>query len=136
MSRNDEPDNFWNTCPRGLKYRPPSICEEGYKSSKQVSITCDWWINSVEHNYCFWTYIKDNSRPDGSMKEHSQADLVKLLNIPESKLHVMCKEAEDLLSLTMSSAGLGSNQDMDPDNIELIIMPDDQPEDDCPEELI
>ena len=136
MSRNDKTDNFWNTCPRKLKYRPISHCEEGKKSVKLETPSCDWWINSPEHNYCFWSYITDNSRPDGSMKEHTQSELSKLLKIPESKLHILCKEAEDLLSLIMEHKGLGSNQDLDHVHVDLIMIPDEDIEEDYPEELI
>lgn len=58
---------------------------------------CPWWINSPEHNYCFWSFIHDKSEADGSMKELVQSDLAKLFGWSSAKTHLMLKEAMDEL---------------------------------------
>ena len=136
MSKKDEPDNFWNTCPRKLTSTPASICEEGKKSSLSEHQSCEWWIDSFDHNFCFWTYIKDHSRPGGSMKEHAQSEVSRLLKIPENRLHIICKEAEDALHEIMIQMGLGPDQEISSENVDAIIAPDEEPEEDYPEELI
>lgn len=98
----DKKSNFWNTCPRKLDYLPEEHCPAGIpEKSKDKRIikppTCAWWVNSPDHNYCFWKYVRDKSSPDGSMKELVQSDLAKLFGWSSAKTQTMMKEAMDEL---------------------------------------
>lgn len=92
-------NTFWKVCPRALEFLPEETCDMGKPelSSKSKRVTsegeCPWWINSPEHNYCFWKYIHDKSTPDGAMQELVQADLAKLFGWSNTKTHFAIKEA-------------------------------------------
>ena len=94
-----ESKTFWSTCPRQLEYLPEQECSEGKpqtaKKSSRVATegACAWWINSAEHNYCFWKYIHDKSTPEGAMPELVQTDLAKLFGWSNTKTHFAIKEA-------------------------------------------
>ena len=97
------PNNFYNSCPKELDFHPDSECDLGKKS------ICDWWINSSEHHYCFWSYIRDNSKSDGSMKEHLQSELSRLMGMPSSKLNIAIEEAEEELQFILLASKYNSD---------------------------
>jgi len=91
--------NFWNCCPLQKDLTPDSECSEGKPSQEEYAQgKCNWWLNSNKDHYCFWKYIKRMSSSDGSMPTASQAELSKLLNIPNTKVPLILKEAVDSLS--------------------------------------
>lgn len=106
-SKSKLPDgsNYWNCCPLQNQYLPKEECEEGrpdLDKSKKIHTEprCPWWINSKKHNYCFWTYVKDNSNSLGEMPEILQSDLAKLFGWSNTKAHFMLKEAlENLVEI-------------------------------------
>jgi hypothetical protein len=76
---------YWNSCPLKNEYLPEDPCPEGTPEKEGNKIVqpgrCAWWINSKKHNYCFWKYLRDNSLQDGSIKEHSPAEIAELLGV-------------------------------------------------------
>lgn len=95
----DRPNNFWKVCPRMLEYLPKEHCMKGKpnisdKSARvQDEPECVWWINSPDHNYCFWKYVNDKSNVDGVMPELVQSDLAHLFGWSNTKTHFVLKEA-------------------------------------------
>ncbi len=88
--------NFWNSCPLKLDLMPDSPCALGRESSQLKSNTppsCEWWINSEEHNFCFWRWVQDISLPDGRMDPLLQNEIAKLMNCSSTKIHFILKEA-------------------------------------------
>lgn len=114
--RVDKENNFWNCCPLKKEYLPDEECPEGVpERSKDNRIIkearCPWWINSPEHNYCFWKFVRDKSDADGSMKELVQSDLAKLFGWSSAKTYTMVKEAvENLVKALKKHELIESNQ--------------------------
>ena len=100
----ESPNNFWKVCPRKLDYLPESPCAKGCpvivgKSRRvQEDPECPWWINSKEHNFCFWRYIHDQSSVDGVMNELVQSELAHLFGWSNTKTHFILKEAVEELT--------------------------------------
>lgn len=97
-----KPRNYWNTS--GLKKeffpsepRPESIPTLNKHGRVIQEPQDEWWINSKEHNYCFWSYIRDKSQPDGTMEPLLQSEMSKLFGCSSTKVHFMLKEAMDKL---------------------------------------
>lgn len=88
-------NNFWRCCPLAREYLPEGPCPEGQPSSNksQEEPKCAWWINSAEHNFCFWKYVKDKSDSDGVMKALVQSELAALFGWSNTKTHFMLKTA-------------------------------------------
>ena len=67
-------NRFKNICPRKLDSPPSEPCQLALESINFLQTNnnsdscsgCPWYINSAEHNYCFWKYAKtlDESVPD------------------------------------------------------------------------
>lgn len=55
---------------------------------------CPWRINLAKYNNCFWTYIKANTLEDGSMREHSQTEVAKILGLSSPVGLQAIKDAE------------------------------------------
>lgn len=70
---------------------PPNKNNKKLKS--QDDAECDWFINSPDHNNCFWTYVKAKSGPDGSMSELVQSEIAELMGWSNTKTHFMLKTA-------------------------------------------
>lgn len=85
---------------------------------------CPWWVNSIDHNYCFWAYIKDKSEPDGSMKELVQSDLSKLFGWSSIKTHENLKEALAELVEAFKNHDLMDELETDSENYEVCDFPD------------
>lgn len=90
--------SFWNSCPRNLEQLPQEPCHMGKpeRNSKGRIVKepeCPWWIDSVEHNYCFWAYVRANSTPDGKMDPMMQNEIAKMLGCSSTKIHFILKEA-------------------------------------------
>lgn len=81
--------NFWNSCPLILNHFPTKDCTLGKKSSEnsETSPECAWFLNSAEHNYCFWKYIRSKSDSEGVMELLSQNEIANLLKIRPSKIN-------------------------------------------------
>lgn len=134
-------NNFWNTCPLQLDYLPTSPCELGEKSCKAKSeeaAPCPWSINSKEHNYCFWRYVRDNSLPNGQMRPLLQNEISQLLGCSPTKVHFTEKEAkqklkdsgqlETLVQLITGSESGSDDQDLNQivDRLEQSLSTDDE----------
>lgn len=80
----DRPSKFCATCPRRLDSPPGSPCplalerihaqqaESDPKRAAEVTVGCDWAINSAEHNYCFWNMnqtLQDDPKTDREICE-------------------------------------------------------------------
>lgn len=91
-----EQNNFWNTCERELDRLPTTLCDRS---------SCSWYINSKKDNYCFWKYVKRNSKVDGSMESLSDDNISKLLNIPKSELKSEIKKATDNFHKILKNLG-------------------------------
>lgn len=90
--------SFWNSCPRNLEQLPTEPCPMGKpEKNKKGRVTkepeCPWWIDSPEHNYCFWSYVRANSSPDGQMEPMMQNEIAKMLGCSSTKIHFILKEA-------------------------------------------
>ena len=112
-------NNFWNTCPRKLEYRPESPC----------SFTCDWRVNSKQDNNCFWTYIRNNSRSDGTMKPLQPSEIAKLLGIPNNQMSGVIEEAEEAMKYLLLKSDLKLDSDVLTEEIGPIILPEEELED-------
>ena len=93
---------FFTKCPRKLDYYPDLPCLLGKpqftnKGNILKEPDCEWWINSAEDNYCFWSYIKRNSFTDGTMKPLKQSEIAKLFGCSSTKIYFILKEAVDKL---------------------------------------
>jgi hypothetical protein len=99
------PRNYWNTVGKDKEFfpeipRPESIPEFDSKGKVLREPSDEWWINSKEDNYCFWSYVKNHSYPDGRMDPLLQADLANLFGCSGTKIHFMLKEAlKNLLNI-------------------------------------
>lgn len=100
----DGQTNFWKVCPRVLQYLPEQPCNMGTpeindKSKRIVDEPrCEWWINSKEHNYCFWKYLQEKSSPEGVMPELVQSELADLFGWSNTKTHFILKQAIEELT--------------------------------------
>ena len=112
-------NNFWNTCPRQLEYRPESPC----------TYACDWRILSKQNNNCFWTYIHNNSRSDGNMKELQPQEIAKLLGTTTSKINEEIEQAEDDLRILLFKEGFKDVPEVPGEEIGPIIIPEKELED-------
>ena len=122
-----EKNNFWKSCPRKLEYFPDKPCHLGIpdkdsKSSKEPE--CPWWINSETHNYCFWSFVRNKSDIDGSMKELVQSDLAKLFKWSSAKTHQYLQEAIQELKESFENHDLMSDLEDSDENYEMASISD------------
>lgn len=118
--------NFWQCCPLGREYLPEAACAEGQPENKNEEPRCQWWINSEEHQFCFWRYIKDKSDADGVMKELVQSELAALFGWSNTKTHFMLKQAISELTEALKLYGaLELLRDMNSDDNEASIVLED-----------
>lgn len=68
-------------------------CNHEHSPTSTEETGCPWWINSPKHNNCLWSYIEENSGPDGSMPELVQSQIANLLGWSNTKTHFMLKQA-------------------------------------------
>lgn len=131
-------NNFWRCCPISKEYLPETTCPEGSPNIVKGKIAdeprCQWWLNSADHNYCFWRYLKDKSDADGMMRELVQSELAELFGWSNTKTHFMLKQAMVELTEALRIYGAADLlQDLDVDteehtvNIETLM--DSTPED-------
>lgn len=109
-----KPRNYWNTVGQNKEFfptqpRPESIPTLNKQGRVIEEPEDEWWINSKEHNYCFWSFVRDHSQPDGTMEPLLQSDIAKLFGCSSTKVHFMIKEAMDRL---MSDENMKILQDM------------------------
>jgi len=92
-------NNFWNTCSRKLEYLPETPCKiaEESISSPRNSQKCEWWINSEDHNFCFWKFIWDRSKNSGNMEPLLQSEIAKLFDCSSTKVHFILRDALEKL---------------------------------------
>lgn len=133
------PSNFWQCCPLNKEYLPETSCPEGKPESTggkvQEEPRCRWWINSADHYYCFWRYIKDKSDADGVMRELVQSELAALFGWSNTKTHFMLKQAVSELTEALKLYGaIELLQDLDSTDLETILTVEDVT--DLPEGLI
>ena len=113
-------NNFWETCKRELDYHPVSPCYEE---------NCSWRIISKDYNNCFWTYIRENSRPDGTMKPLLPQEIAKLFGIPTAKMNEEIELAEDAMRILLYKQDYVNIPDSISEDIGPIIEPADELED-------
>lgn len=118
-----EANNFWRCCPLSKEYLPETECPEGSPTVRKGKIQeeprCAWWINSADHNFCFWRYVKAKSDTDGMMHELVQSELAELFGWSNTKTHFMLKQA--MVELTEALRVYGAIdllQDLDVDKDE------------------
>jgi hypothetical protein len=91
-------NNFWNSCPLKLEYLPDQPCLTGKQSlDTPQNASCEWFINSEEDNYCFWSYVRRLSTEDGSFSPITQSKIGSLLKIPHAKISEEVQKALDNL---------------------------------------
>lgn len=118
-------NSFWRCCVLKREYLPEVSCPEG-QSTRNEEPKCPWWINSPEHHFCFWRYIKDKSDPDGIMKELVQSELATLFNWSTTKTHFMLKQAMTELTAALKAHGaLELLRELDHDESESQVQLDD-----------
>ena len=113
-------NNFWKTCKRELEYYPTLPCTE---------TKCGWHINSKDYNNCFWTYIRENSRPDGTMKPLQPQEIAKLLGVSTSKINEEIELAEEKMKILLYQQGFKDLPDVPGEEIGPIILPEEELED-------
>lgn len=99
-----QPRNYWNTSGKNLEYFPtepranstPTLNKQGRVIQEPKD---DWWINSKKHQYCFWTYLRDKSQPDGTMEPLLQSEISELFGCSSTKIHFMLREAMGRLTI-------------------------------------
>lgn len=94
--------NYWNTSGKNKEYfptepRPESIPTFNKQGRVLQEPQDEWWINSKGHNFCFWSYLRDKSQPDGTMEPLLQSEIAELFGCSSTKVHFMLKEAMDKL---------------------------------------
>jgi len=101
-AKKEKGSDFRNSCPLSKEHHPFQPCPEGIPVKEGEKIVeypkCPWWIDSPKSNYCFWNYVRDNSNPDGSMKELAQSDLIRLLGLGNIKTQTLLKEIDAQLA--------------------------------------
>jgi hypothetical protein len=93
-----QPRNYWNTSGKNREFFPTEPLPNSIPIfNKQGRIieepTNEWWINSATHHYCFWSYLKEKSQPDGAMEPLLQSEIAKLMGCSVAKLHSMLHDA-------------------------------------------
>lgn len=93
-----EPRNYWNTSGKNAEFFPTEPRADSIpvlnKHGRVIQEPADkWWINSKEHNYCFWSYIRSQSQPDGTMEPLLQSEIAKLFGCSSTKVHFMLRQA-------------------------------------------
>jgi len=95
---NTEIRNFFNTCPQKYEYLPETPCKHGKverneegKLVKEAS--CEWYIESERDNYCFWSFIKRKSDPEGNMRPMLQSEIAEKFGCSPTKIHFIIKDA-------------------------------------------
>jgi hypothetical protein len=72
-------------------------CQKQSSTNKKVKSQDEaedpWWINSPEHDHCFWNFVNEKSGPDGSMPELVQSEIADLMGWSNTKTHFMLKTA-------------------------------------------
>lgn len=96
------PRNYWNTAGKNREYfpdfpRPESIPTLNKQGRVVTEPADEWWINSKEHQFCFWTYVREMSQIDGTMEPLLQSEIAKLFGCSSTKVHFMLKEAMERL---------------------------------------
>lgn len=90
------------------------------------SIESPWWINSSDHHFCFWRYVKDKSDVNGVMRELVQSELAELFSWSNTKTHFMLKQAIEELTVALKQYGAGELlEDFNTDDTETLIVLDD-----------
>lgn len=100
---NLQPRNFWNTAGLSKEFFPteprpdsiPILNKQGRVIQEPID---EWWINSKDHHFCFWTFIQANSQQDGTMEPLLQSEIAELFGCSSTKVHFMLKEAMDRLT--------------------------------------
>jgi hypothetical protein len=97
-----EPRNYWNTVGKDKEFFPETPRVESIPTLNKQGRVLDepkdeWWINSLENQYCFWSYIKSKSHVDGTMEPLLQSEIADLFGCSSTKVHFMLKEAMDKL---------------------------------------
>lgn len=82
-----------------------------------TDILCPWWINSKKHKYNFWEYIKANSLPDGSIKEHSQTEISNLFGWSSVKANFVIKDSLEKFIKALETQNAKSLLSVDPEDI-------------------
>jgi hypothetical protein len=98
-----EPRNYFNTAGKNKEYFPteprPESIPTFNKQGRVIHEPADeWWINSEEHHFCFWEYLRKASQPDGTMEPLLQSEIADLFGCSSTKVHFMLKEAMDRLT--------------------------------------
>jgi hypothetical protein len=112
-----EPRNYWNTSGKNREFFPteplpdsiPTFNKHGRVIAEPKN---EWWINSKDHHFCFWTYLKDKSQPDGTMEPLLQSEIAKLMGCSITKLHFMLIEAMEHLKSPENMAALMDLNDL------------------------
>ena len=94
--------NYWNTSGKNTEYFPTEPRMDSIPTfNKQGRILQEpkdaWWINSKDHQFCFWTFLKSRSQSDGTMEPLLQSEIAELFGCSSTKVHFMLKEAMDNL---------------------------------------
>ena len=110
-----QPRNYWNTSGKNREFFPTEPLPDSIPVfNKQGRVIQEpkneWWINSQDHHFCFWTYLRDKSQPDGTMEPLLQSEIAKLMGCSITKLHFLLKEA---MSNLVSDENLKTLQDLD-----------------------
>lgn len=131
-----EANNFWNTCVLALDELPTSPCHMGKpeKSAEGRVIKepgCPWWIDSEQHQYCFWRWVQTQSICEGKMDPLPQNEIAKLFGCSSTKIHFVVKESIQKLQengfSNVLTEFLYSDSDPDGESFSIYNIPFDEP---------
>lgn len=117
----DGPHSSETPCPNGK----PQFDAEGKVLEDLAGSS--WWINSVDHQHCFWRYVRDKSDVNGVMKELVQSELATLFGWSNTKTHFMLKQAIEELTQALKLYGASELlEDLDAEGgLENLVIPED-----------
>jgi hypothetical protein len=100
--------NFKSECPRALICLPKYPCELGKpKFNNKGNLMnkeklCPWYINSPEHNYCYWKYMNDTSDDKGQTPSLCYREIGNLLGVSSSTVGITVRKCLDFLKATIN----------------------------------
>lgn len=92
--------NYWNTSGSKREFMrskedpdPECVPNKDPRGRIAKEPVNPWWIDSPDHGYCFWKWVKDRSTSDGKMDPLQQHEIARLLGCSATKIHFIIKEA-------------------------------------------
>lgn len=84
-----KPTRFQQTCPRKLEKFPSSVCPlavesiEAVKNGQFDKITCPFFVNDMQSNYCFWKFMDEDGEAIDSARRIAQLNIMQESEVKE-----------------------------------------------------